>query len=246
MTRLAIMMLGAALLAGQPAQAQAQARPYSPASVDSRVQLVDFDPDRVVLIRAALGYQMMIEFAPGERIENVSIGDALGWQVTPNKRANILFLKPVDGAATNMTVVTDARRYLFQLRLATRAARASAPYTVRFVYPAPAVAALVIRPEPEPQALNSAYAVTGSKENAPLRVFDDGEMTYFEWSDQVATPAIFAVGSDGSESMVNYAVRGRYVVVQQLARRFALRNGKQIATVTNAGYAIPGAGGKSR
>ncbi|CAN7250381.1 TrbG/VirB9 family P-type conjugative transfer protein [Phenylobacterium sp. LjRoot225] len=232
MKRLGILLVLAALVAGP---ASAQPRPQA-AGLDRRVQLVDFDPDKVTPIRAALGYQLMIEFAPDERIENVSIGDSLGWQVTPNRRANIVFLKPIDGTATNMTVVTDARRYLFDLRLAAKGAKASPAYTVRFLYPAPATAAVIPQREPEPRVANAAYTVTGSPENAPSRIFDDGEMTYFEWPPQSAAPAIFAVAGDGSESMVNYAVRGPYVVVQQLAPRFVLRNGKQVATVVNGGY----------
>ncbi len=41
----------------------------------------------------------MIEFGHGERIENVAVGDSSAWQVTPNKRANLLFLKPLFGKA---------------------------------------------------------------------------------------------------------------------------------------------------
>ena len=75
-----------------------------------------FDPDEVVQLRGALGWQIMIEFGSDERIENVSIGDSLAWQVTPNKRARNLFLKPLmKNATTNMTVVTDRRRYAFSL-----------------------------------------------------------------------------------------------------------------------------------
>lgn len=233
MKQLRVLLFAAAVVVAFPALSQ----PSGIGAPDRRIQIIDYDPGRIVPIRAALGYQLMVEFAPGERIENVSIGDALGWQVTPNKRANILFLKPIDGAATNMTVVTDARRYLFELRVLGKSARAQAPYTLRFVYPEPAAVSVVAPPEPEPHALNSAYAVTGSRESTPLRVFDDGRMTYFEWSEQSATPAIFAISADGSESLVNYTVRGRYVVVQQLASRFALRNGKQVAMVTNS--AIP-------
>ena len=229
MKRLALaLILAAAPLAAQPATAQGAA--------DARVRLVDYDPDRVTRIRAALGYQLMLEFAPNERIENVSIGDAVGWQVTPNRRANILFLKPIDGQATNMTVVTDQRRYLFDLRLAPQGSKAPPAYAVRFVYPAPIAAAPLPARETGPQVANAAYSVAGAQAIAPSRIFDDGEMTYFEWPAEAAAPAIFALAADGSESMVNYAVRGRYVVVQQLAPRFTLRDGKQVATVVNAGF----------
>lgn len=211
--------------------------------VDPRIQSVEYDPDQVVPIRGVLGYQLMLEFAPDERIENVSIGDSLGWQITPNRRANVLFLKPIDGTATNMTVLTDTRRYVFDLSVSTGSSRYLAPYTIRFTYPQIAVALPVVEePEPEkpPTVVNDAYTVTGSRENAPIRVFDDGRMTYFEWPAEGPVPAIFAVGADGSESVINYGVRGSYVVVEQLAARFALRNGPQVAMVVNTRYPAAG------
>lgn len=234
MIRAATALALVAAVAAGTAQAQTPPRPLVQ---DNRVQLVDYDPDRITAIRAALGFQLMIEFAAGERIENVSIGDSVGWQVTPNRRANILFLKPVDGRPTNMTVVTDARRYLFDLRLAAKGARAAPAYSVRFLYPAPATAApLAPAPELGPQVVNAAYALTGAAEITPSRVFDDGRMTYFEWPAEAALPAIFAVSAEGAESLVNYAVRDGQVVVQQLAPQFVLRNGRQVARIDNTAW----------
>ena len=207
---------------------------------DPRIQLVDYDPDKVTPIKGQVGYQLMIEFAPEERIENVSIGDSMAWQVTPNRRANILFLKPVEGGVTNMTVVTDLRRYVFDLAVQPKDSPTPAPYTLRFVYPQVAIAQPVreapAEPERPPTVANAAYAVTGAKESSPVRVFDDGTMTYFEWSEGGALPAIFAVNPDGSESLVNFVVRGRFIVVDQLAQRFSLRNGPRVATVVNSAF----------
>lgn len=226
------------LLTATPMTASGAETPR-PGLTDPRIQTVEYDPDQVIVLRGVLNYQLMLEFSPGERIENVSIGDSLGWQVTPNRKANLLFLKPVDrSAVTNMTVVTNQRRYAFDLRVAPKNARGVMPYVVRFSYPQMAMA-VPIPPEREapPQIVNRSYAVTGAAENAPVLIFDDGRMTYFEWPAQGAVPAIFAVGADGAESLVNYGVRGRYIVVEQLAPRFSLRNGKQVATVINNGYA---------
>ncbi len=78
--------------------AHAQSEP-APGPLDPRIRTIEYDPDQVVQLKGWFGFQQMIEFAPDERIENVSIGDALGWQVTPNKRANMLFLKPIDRSA---------------------------------------------------------------------------------------------------------------------------------------------------
>lgn len=215
-----------------------------PGAVDPHIQSVAYDPDQVVLLRGVLGYQMMLEFAPDERLESVSIGDSLGWQVTPNRNANLLFLKPIDrNAATNMNVVTSHRRYAFELRVLPRGARTdTAPYVVRFAYPRVAMAIpLPPEPDPPPEERNVAYAVAGSAENTPLRIFDDGRMTYFAWAPQASVPAIFAVSAEGRESLVNSGVRGAYTVVEQLAPRFVLRNGKQVATVTNRAYVPPAA-----
>src|SRR5258707_10187360 len=81
-----------------------------PGPEDPRIRWVHYDPDQVVELHGTLGYQMTIEFGDDERIENVSIGDSLGWQITPNRKASLLFLKPVARSTrTNMTVITSLR-----------------------------------------------------------------------------------------------------------------------------------------
>ena len=220
-----------------PAAGLAAENPH-PGALDPRIQTIDYDPDQVVLLHGALGYQFMLEFAPGERIETVSIGDAMGWQVTPNRRANVLFIKPIDkSSTTNLTVLTDSRRYAFELRVAPPDSVAPALYIARMVYPQPALAVAEDSPPPVPEAppviANASYAVRGAEGIKPAQIFDDGHMTYFEWRPDVSTPAIFAVSADGSESLVNYVVRGPYVVVDQISARFELRDGKQVATVVN-------------
>lgn len=206
-----------------------------PGRTDPRIQWIEYDPDQVIVLQGTIGYQVMLEFGPGERLENVAIGDALAWQVTPSKSAERLFLKPIDpDAQTNLTIVTNERRYLFELRVAGQESALVTPFVVRFNYPQPAIA-LPAAPEPEaePQMVNTDYTISGAAENRPLRVFDDGHMVYFEWSPDAEVPAIFAVAADGSESIINYTVHGKYIVVDRLSPRFALRNGKQVMTVVN-------------
>jgi type IV secretion system protein VirB9 len=208
-----------------------------PGAVDPRIRTVAYDPDQVVRLTGYFGIQTMLEFAPDERIENVSIGDALGWQVTPNKKANLLFLKPLDRtAATNMTVVTDRRRYVFELVVAgPKATTKDLAYVVRFLVPAPAaVTAAPPPPRPAPPvARNAAYSVKGDAAIQPTKVFDDGSATYFAWPQQADLPAVFVVGADGVEGLANAVVRDGYLVVDQLAPKFVLRSGKSSLTVTN-------------
>jgi len=217
-----------------------------PGPGDPRIRIVRYEPDQVVELRAAIGYQMTLEFGPGERIENVSIGDGLGWQVTPNHKANLLFLKPLDvRSVTDMTVVTNLRRYVFDLSARRPAPRGdrSLIFRVRFEYPEPFVAVAESKPAPAPQPphdVNHAYRIEGAAESAPLRVFDDGHDTYFAFPSTTEYPAIFAVEPDRKEAVVNSATRDGYVVVDRLAGAFVLRHGAQVTRIVNDGYLEPG------
>ncbi len=200
---------------------------------DPRVRIESYIADQIVPVEGHLGYQMMIEFAPDERIENVSIGDSLGWQVTPNRAATLLFLKPLDArAATNMTVVTTRRSYAFALSVG-RAMRPNDPrltYSLRFTYPESEPASA------QDEALfNFSYTSTGSRDIMPERVFDDGRFTYFQMRDGAPTPAILAQNAAGDEEVVNSQVRGGYTVVDQIADGFVLRYGRERAVVRRDG-----------
>jgi type IV secretion system protein VirB9 len=213
------------------------------APTDPHIRTFAYDPDQVTRLTGFMGFQTMLEFAADERIENVSIGDAMGWQVTPNKRANLLFLKPVDQApATNMTVVTDRRRYVFELAVAKpKASAADAAYVVRFRYPQALPVAVPTAAKAAPTApivRNTAYSLTGSEALRPSRLFDDGAATYFAWPQQADLPAIYVVGADGVEGLANAVVKDGYVVVDQLAPRFVLRSGKAAATLVNGAYGV--------
>lgn len=203
---------------------------------DPRLRVIPYEEAQVIGIAGHLGYQMMIEFDPQERIENVSIGDSLGWQVTPNRAATLLFLKPVAAhAATNMTVVTTRRRYAFALSV--REARGpddpNIIYSLRFSYPADAAAA----DGAPPADFNFDYAVSGEAAFAPLRVFDDGRFTYFQLPEGAETPAIFVVNHRGEEEVANSQVRGAATVVEQLSDAFVLRLGRDAVVVSRGGAA---------
>lgn len=203
-----------------------------PGPVDPHIQRVLYDPEQVVALHGAIGWQIMIEFGGDERIENVSIGDSLAWQVTPNKRAKMLFLKPLlRNANTNMTVVTSLRRYAFALSTGPRERRT--PWVLHFDYPPPVVELVPEPPPPPPVKLNFGYSRLGDGSVMPTRVWDDGRQTYFEFAPETPIPAIFAWGpGKDNESLVNVATRGRIQVVQQLGQRFILRSGTHFATVT--------------
>jgi type IV secretion system protein VirB9 len=234
----------------------AAAIPQAALAGDPRIRQTAYDPQKVTILHGCVGFQTTVAFAPGERIENVALGDAGLWQATPNKRADLLFLKPaVRNGRTNMMVVTDRRRYAFDLSArddaACRADRVT--YELRFAYPPepappPTDAAALSPPQPPPPAdaelpspasRNTAYTYTGTAANVPTRAFDDGQATYLRWADGAAAPAIYALGPDRTEALVNYAVRGDYVVVEGVAPAFVLRRGTAVAVLYNDAYQQP-------
>lgn len=221
------------------------------AQADGRIRLIAYDDTAVVRIDGCFGFQTMVEFGPGEHIENVGIGDAAQWLVTPNKRADILFIKPsYRSSHSNMTVTTDRRRYSFELsaRPDGACARGQVVYDLRFTYqpdpPPPVVAAADPAPPPEPvvpppEQRNLRYTFTGARDNVPMRVFDDGRATYFRWSEGASTPAIYALAADKSESPVSFTARGDYLVADQLSPAFILRRGNAVAVLYNDAYQTP-------
>ncbi len=210
-----------------------------PGPGDARIHVVDYDPAAVVELRSALGLQLSVEFDPAEHIENVAIGDSLGWQVTPNRRANLLFLKPMSARPpTNMTVITNLRRYNFQLSVQRQATRGT-PFSVRFLYAEPVVAMIAPPPPPPPPVeRNAAYSYDGSTHALPVKVFDDGQDTYFAFRAEEDMPAIFAVDPDGGEAVVNTREYYGYVVVDRIARGFVLRRGSEVTKIYNDGFRV--------
>jgi type IV secretion system protein VirB9 len=220
-------------------------------AADRRLVSRLYNPDEVIQLDGQAGVQASIAFAEDEHIENVAVGDSAAWQITPNKRANLLFVKPLAARArTNMTVVTDRRTYFFDLV----AAPAGKPvYLLRFTYPAepkPAVeqaAAPALNAEEarladgekvlDPAQLNFAWTRRGDAKLLPAQVYDDGTATYLSWSQGVSLPAILIRDDKGAEGPVNYAVRGEVIVIEGVPALIQLRSGKNSAQLEFRGLA---------
>lgn len=214
---------------------------------DPRLKTLHYKNDNVVLVEGRRGFQSMIQFGPDERIENVAVGDSAQWQVTPNKRANTLFLKPlVVKARTNMTAITDQRVYLFDLR--TVPATRPPIYNLRFTYDISERG----KPEPEPPkptqtqtdlrsptTLDFGWIARGQKDLLPARAFDDGRLLYLDWTVGSTVPALFARNGDGSESPVNYSHAGSRTVVDHVPSQLVMRVGKSRAFLTKRRTQVP-------
>jgi type IV secretion system protein VirB9 len=215
---------------------------------DARVRHIRFEKDQVVAIDATFGISTMIVFGDGEKIESIAVGDSVSWKVEPNKRGNIIFLKPVEAnAATNMNVVTDKRLYSFVLKSNERPSRAQV-YKVRFRFPddeadarllnqAKALASIPSHRGFRRDRLNTSYAYKGSEVAKPLVIFDDGTKTWFRFSGEV--PAIFIVDAERNESLVNYRREGDYLIVDKIAYQWTVRNGEEVTCLFNQNQLPP-------
>lgn len=221
--------------------AQALQSPHAIAT-DSRIRTVRYSPNEVYQFIGHYGYQSAIELEANEKIQTVSIGDSVAWLVNPS--GNRLFLKPIDqNALTNMTVITDKRSYLFELHAAeTKDIRdKNMVFSYRFIYPQSDVSALDFSEsegmpdfEKEPEKYNFNYSIRGSSVIEPVRIFDDGEFTYFEFRDKNAEiPAFFRVNAVGGDELINFRKRGNYIVVERVSSRLTLRRGADILCVYN-------------
>lgn len=234
--------------AGKTAAAPAPAGQAAPAKThDPRLVEHRYNPNEVVAIPGRLNVETTITFQQDEHIENVAVGDSASWQVTPNKRANLLFVKPLAGdAKTNMTVVTDRRTYYFDL---VAHPDGQALYVLHFTYPdepkakqpalAQAASDLEMNAATDPYAvvdptkLNFKWARKGKSGLFPAQAYDDGDATFLSWAAGKSIPAILVKDKQGVEGPVNYAVRGETIVIEGVPREIVLRSGDDVATLTN-------------
>lgn len=214
-----------AALAAAPLAAQ---DPPQPGSADPRIQTIAYEADRVVRLEAAPGYLVTVEFGSDEQIENVAIGDSAAWQVTPNRRGDYLFVKVIQGGvATNMTVMTTARTYFFELE-PIYGPTPSMAYNLRFTYPAGPSES--VADEAPTSALAGRYKLGGTQSLRPSRISDDGRHTYIEWPRDRTLPAVYAIDAEGKESLVNGAMRDDLFVIDAIASRLIFRIDEHVAT----------------
>ena len=241
--RLASLFMALAL--ALPASAEAARAPQA-IKTDHRVRLMVYQPDEVFKFTGHYRFQSSIEFAPDELIQTISMGDSTSWMLNPS--GNRLFLKPLDqDATTNMTLITNKRTYLMELHAEETddIDDKNMIFVMRFVYPDSGESGtssvnsyLDSIPTPDltkhPEKYNQQYTIAGSDDIAPIRIFDDGEFTYFQFRDKnTEVPAFFWADTDGSEALINYRTRGDYIVVERVSKRFTLRHGKAVVCVFN-------------
>lgn len=229
----------------------------TPLRGDSRLVEFAYDQDNTYLVLAKPKAVTHIQFAPDEMIQSVAAGDTANWEFTPTRNRKNLFIKPrFDDQETSLTVLTDKRSYQFVLRSTGEGKkwyqRVSWIYsremllTMEGMEPAesapaqvPAAAQAAQKPAAdleggiEPSSLHFGYEISGDAPFRPRVVFDDGKFTYFKMPANLQElPALFAVIDGKDYSLVNFEVKGDYLVAQRLIALSVLKLGREEVRVT--------------
>lgn len=195
---------------------------------DARVRQVAYNAVDVIRVDTHLLVNTAIELGRDERINQVLLGDSESFEVEVLSNRHTVSVKPVvAGAATNMTIYTTRRAIAFAL---TEGRGRSHTFRVVVDFPddRPArgqrIAGLGgIR--------DTGYAFAGDPPFRPLRVWNDGRNTFFEFPLDIR-PSIFRVNASGREVTTNSSMRGRVVKVAGLHPTYTLRVGEEYLCIS--------------
>ncbi len=245
MNRVARTLLVTALLAFVAAASAESTPPRG--KVDARVRAVAYDEAQVYRLRGIVGYQIDLQFEPGELFTGLGAGDVEALSFVGQE--NHLFLKPKAArVATNLTILTNRRHYQIAYTATQQRVvpEADAIYAVRFLYPilpeADTARADAQRVDAELQrsaggrGMNFDYWYCGDPNLRPIAASDDGVHTRLTFAANGELPAVFVRNDDRTESLLNFSMDAGDLVIHRVARRYVLRRGKLAGCVVNQGY----------
>jgi type IV secretion system protein VirB9 len=193
-----------------------------------------YKPNSIYTVNAGLGVATQIVLDPAEKIKDFGTGFSSGWDIV--RRDHIFYIKPkAPDAETNMYIRTDKRSYIFDLKIVTKdwkrleeAKQAGVVYLIEFNYPDKVEgASLTLTPgfnkdgspilptvpaNDQYMSFNMDYdysAVDSAKFLVPVRVYDDGQVTFVQMAESAKSPVFFGKDNEkGEEFLVNFTASG--------------------------------------
>jgi type IV secretion system protein VirB9 len=210
------------------------------------VQVYPFSDGALYQVYAAPGEITDIALEAGEQLVGsgpVAAGDTVRWVIGDTesgtgsaKRIHILLKPTQPDISTNLVINTDRRTYHLELHSVVRTYMAS----VSWAYAEDQIIALRAQNAAAESAapvvsgvdineLNFRYRLEGDNPAwRPLRAFDDGRQVFIEFPSGIAQgemPPLWVVGPAGEGQLVNYRVRGTYMIVDRLFAAAELKLG---------------------
>ena len=228
------------------ANAAARVQPVRDGFINA-MQVYPYTSGALYQVYTAVGQITDIALQPGEQLVGsgpVAAGDTVRWIIGDTQSGSgaslqvHILVKPTRAdLMTNLVINTNLRTYHMELRSTERTYMAS----VSWQYPqdqlialrrqnAQAEAARPVATGVDLANINFRYAIEGDRAPwRPLRAYDDGRQVFIEFPrgiGQGEMPPLFVVGPEGNTSeLVNYRVRGNYMIVDRLFAAAELRFG---------------------
>lgn len=210
-------------------------RTPSPSLEDPRLQTLAYDPARPARLVSFPDANMTVILLPGDQIEQVTTSDRDAFEVKITDSNDSLNIMPrrADAVAT-LIVTSKQRRYEFDV--STRGGLAA--YLVRFVANTMPPSMPMPGPMPMPpgapslarlSASETLYKLSGERALIPTAMSDDGERTYIQWSDAQSLPAVFGIGSNGREEVVDGYMRSGKFTIDRIYSQLVFRIDKMQA-----------------
>ncbi|MES2338783.1 MAG: P-type conjugative transfer protein TrbG [Pseudomonadota bacterium] len=212
------------------------------------VQVYPYSAGALYQVYAAPGQITDVTLEPGEQLIGpgpVAAGDTVRWVIGDTvsgtgatARVHIL-LKPIrSGLTTNLVINTDRRTYYIELTSTARTYMASVSWTYaqdqlialrKSSANLEATAPAATSPIAALEQLHFGYRIDGDRPPwRPIRAFDDGRQVMIEFPPAIATgemPPLWVLSEKDEAQLVNYRVRGRYMIVDRLFDVAELRLG---------------------
>ncbi len=210
------------------------------------VQVYPFSDGALYQLYAAPGQVTDIALEPGEQLVGsgpVAAGDTVRWIIGDTesgsgatKRVHILVKPSRADLLTNLVINTDRRTYHLEMRSAERTYMASLSWSYAsdqlialHQQNARAEAVQPVANGVDLDALNFRYRIEGDTPPwRPLRAYDDGRQVFIEFPRGIAQgemPPLWVIGAEGGAELVNYRVRGHFMIVARLFAAAELRLG---------------------
>lgn len=220
-TLIGAVCVGAVATLAGPASAERAPRKMGK---DVRVRDVFYNPTDVIRVDTNLRVNTAIELGPGEKVNQVLLGDSESYEVQVLSNRSTISVKPVIAhARTNMTIYTNQHAISFYL---TEGRSKYPTYRVVVDFPKAKAPARKV----DSGIRDTGYEYSGKANFRPIRVWNDGRNTFFEFRN-ATRPSIFAVNPEAYEISVNTVSRGNIVRVAGVQSEYSLRIGEETVCI---------------
>jgi len=209
----------------------------------------NYMPGAMYVIYAAPLHITDVMFAPGEKIISEAAGDTLRWQIAQTYSGQgdtlrqHLLIKPNQAGLSNSMVVTT-NHHVYHIVL--KSTQHTYMVAVQWQYPSNMIQ---ISNQPQDSSGSSASTTAGYQIDLnkvdfsykfgmvqgsrptwyPVRVFNDGRQTFIEFPKNFYndnTPILYVADNDGKYgTMVNWRLKGRYMIIDQVIKKARLETG---------------------